>query len=199
MARIAVIYYSSTGANHTIAEAFATGATEAGAEVRLRRVAETAPTDVIDKNPAWSAHLHATEHIATATPEDLAWADGFVLGAPTRFGQPAAQLKQFMDTTSGVWSAGRLAGKPATGFTSSDERHGGQESTLLAMYHTLFHWGSLIVPTGYVDYDLSHTAGGNPYGVSAIVGDGLPNDDVLALARYQAARLSKLADALSGA
>jgi NAD(P)H dehydrogenase (quinone) len=197
MARIAVIYYSSAGANHTIAEAFAAGVSEAGAEVRLRRVAETAPAEVIERNPEWSAHLHSTEHIEIATPEDLVWADGFVLGAPTRFGQPAAQLKQFMDTTSAAWSAGHLAGKPATGFTSSDERHGGQEATLLAMYHTLFHWGSIIVPTGYVDYDLSHAAGGNPYGVSAIVGDGPPNDEVLALARYQGARIAALADAMT--
>lgn len=196
MARIAVIYYSSTGANHTIAEAFAAGASEAGAEVRLRRVAELAPAEVIERNPEWSAHLKATEHIETATPDDLVWADGFVIGTPTRFGQPAAQMKQFMDTTSGVWGEGHLAGKPATGFTSSDERHGGQESTLLAMYHTLFHWGSIIVPTGYVDYDLSHAAGGNPYGVSAIVGDGPPNENVLTLARYQAGRIAALADAL---
>lgn len=197
MARIAVIYYSSTGANHAIAEAFVAGASEAGAQVRLRRAAELAPQEVVDRNPAWSAHLQATEHIEIATPDDLVWADGFVLGAPTRFGQPAAQLRQFLDTTSGVWGAGHLAGKPATAFTSSDERHGGQESTLLALHHTLFHWGSIIVPTGYVDYELSHAAGGNPYGVSAIVGDGPPDEHVLALARYQASRMVTLADALA--
>lgn len=146
MTRIAVIYYSSSGANHSIAEAFVAGAAGAGAEVRLRRVAELAPSDVVARNSAWSAHLRATDHIEIATPEDLAWADGFVLGAPTRFGQPAAQLRQFLDTTSGVWGEGHLAGKPATGFTSSDERHGGQEATLLALHHTFFHWGSIIVP-----------------------------------------------------
>lgn len=197
MTRIAVIYYSSNGSNHTIAEAFATGAAEAGAKVRLRRVAELAPAEVVERSATWSAHLRATEHIEIATPDDLVWADGIVLGAPTRFGQPAAQLRQFMDTTSGVWGAGHLAGKPATGFTSSDERHGGQEATLLALYHTLFHWGSIIVPTGYVDYELSHAAGGNPYGVSAIVGDGPPDEHVLALARYQAARLVTIAAALA--
>ncbi|MDO5662238.1 MAG: NAD(P)H:quinone oxidoreductase [Brachybacterium sp.] len=197
MSRIAVIYYSSTGANHAIAEAFVSGAREVGAEVRLRRVAELAPREVIEKNSAWDAHLRETQHLETASPDDLVWADGFVLGAPTRFGQPAAQLRQFLDTTSAVWGAGHLADKPATGFTTSDERHGGQESTLLALYHTLFHWGSIIVPTGYVDYDLSHAAGGNPYGVSAIVGEGPPDEHVLALARYQAARLADLAGILA--
>ena len=69
--------------------------------MRLRRVAELAPAEVIERNPEWAAHLKATERIEIATPDDLVWADGFVIGAPTRFGQPAAQMKQFMDTTSG--------------------------------------------------------------------------------------------------
>ncbi|ASR38107.1 NAD(P)H:quinone oxidoreductase, type IV [Prauserella marina] len=199
MARMTVVYYSSTGSVHALAEAFTSGAAEAGAEVRLRRVAELAPQEVIAKNADWAAHLEATAHIETVTVEDLVWADGFALGTPTRFGQPAAQLKQFLDTTSNAWNAGELAGKPATGFTSSYERHGGQESTLLALYHTLFHWGSIIVPTGYVDYDLTHAAGGNPYGVSSIGGDGPPNKDVLALARYQGGRLATLAATLAAA
>ena len=197
MARIAVVYYSSTGSNHRLAEAFVAGASEAGAEVRLRRIAETAPAEVIERNSAWAEHLEATKDIETATPDDLAWADGFVIGGPARFGQPSAQLKQFIDTTSGVWSAGQLVGKPATGFTSTNERHGGQESTLLAMYQTLFHWGALIVPTGYADFSISHAAGGNPYGVSAIVGDAPPNDDVLALAKYQGGRIARIASQLA--
>lgn len=199
MARIAVIYYSSTGSVHALAEAFAAGASDAGADVRLRRAAELAPEEVIATNADWSAHLEATAHLETATVEDLVWADGFALGTPTRFGQPAAQLKQFLDSTSSAWDAGDLAGKPATGFTSSYERHGGQESTLLALYHTLFHWGSIIVPTGYVDYDLAHAAGGNPYGVSSIGGAGAPDRDVLALARFQGERLTVLADVLASA
>lgn len=199
MPRIAVIYYSSTGANHTIAEAFVEGADDAGAEVRLRRAGELAPQAVIDGNAAWAAHQKATQHIEVATPDDLAWSDGFVLGAPTRFGQPASQIKQFIDTTSGPWTAGQLANKPAALFTSTTERHGGQEATLLSLAHTLFHWGSIIVPTGYVDYGLSHAAGGNPYGVSAITGDGAPDEHVLALARFQGKRVAELADALKPA
>lgn len=197
MTRIAVVYYSSTGSVHSLAEAFAAGAEVAGAEVRLRRTAELAPAEVIEGNAEWRAHLEATADIPVADAKDLVWADGFAFGTPTRFGQPAAQLKQFLDTTSGPWGAGQLAGKPATGFTSSYERHGGQESTLLALYHTLHHWGSIVVPTGYVDYDLSHAAGGNPYGVSSIGGDGPPNADVLALARFQGGRLAGIAAALA--
>ena len=197
MTRIAVVYYSSTGSVHALAEAFTDGARAAGAEVRLRRAAELAPGEVVEANPDWRAHADATADIPVATVEDLAWADGFAFGTPTRFGQPASQLKQFLDTTSEAWEAGQLAGKPATGFTSTHERHGGQESTLLALYHTLHHWGSIIVPTGYVDYDLSHAAGGNPYGVSSIAGDGPPDEHVLALARFQGRRLTHIAAALA--
>lgn len=197
MSRIAIIYYSSTGSVHALAEAYAAGARRNGAEVRLRRAQESAPSQAIDSNPAWRAHLDATAQVPTAVVDDLVWADGFALGTPTRFGQPAAQLKQFLDTTSGVWEAGHLAGKPATGFTSSHERHGGHESTLLALYNTLHHWGSIVVPTGYVDYDLSHAAGGNPYGVSSIGGDGPPGDYVLALAQFQGERLADLAAAVT--
>ncbi|WP_193554690.1 hypothetical protein [Rothia halotolerans] len=107
-----------------------------------------------------------------------------------------AQLLQLAGSGEGPEDAGQLAGKPAAVFTSTTERHGGQEATLLALAHTLFHWGSIIVPTGYVDYPLSHAAGGNPYGVSAITGDGAPNEHVLALARLQGRRVAEFADTL---
>lgn len=197
MTRIAIIYYSSTGSVHALAEAFAAGASDADAEVRLRRVTELAPPPVVDANPEWRDHLQATEHVEVAEVADLVWADGFAFGTPTRFGQPASQLKQFLDTTSSAWNAGDLADKPATGFTSTYERHGGQESTLLALYHTFCHWGSIVLPTGYVDYDLAHAAGGNPYGVSSIGGDGPPDADVLALARFQGRRLANASTALA--
>ncbi|MGK9272607.1 NAD(P)H:quinone oxidoreductase [Williamsia muralis] len=197
MPRITVAYYSSTGSVHAIAEAFAAGCRDVGAEVRLRRVAEIVSDEVIARHPQWRDHLAATAHIPTATVEDLVWADGFALGTPTRFGQPAVQLKQFIDSTSAAWQAGLLADKPATGFTSAYERHGGHEATLLALYHTFCHWGSIVVPTGYVDQDLAHAAGGNPYGVSSVGGDGPPNSDVLDLARFQGRRLAALAEAVS--
>src|SRR5688500_5311728 len=96
-AKIAVIYYSATGAVHKLAQAVAEGAASTGAEVRLLRVPELAPDSAIDENPLWRQHAHATASIARATVEDLAWADAFAFGTPTRFGTPAAQLKQFID------------------------------------------------------------------------------------------------------
>lgn len=197
MSRITVVYYSSTGSVHALAEALAAGAAESGADVRLRRAAELVPAEIVEANPEWRDHLDATAHIPVATVDDLVWADGFAFGTPTRFGQPAAQLKQFLDSTSSAWGAGLLAGKPGTGFTSAHERHGGHESSLLAPYHTLCHWGSLIVPTGYVDYDRSHAAGGNPYGVSSIGGEGSPSAAVLEQARLHGRRLAGLAGALA--
>ncbi|TGD13157.1 NAD(P)H:quinone oxidoreductase [Brevibacterium sp. S111] len=193
MTRFAVIYYSSTGSVHDLAEAYAAGAEEAGAEVRLRRVAELVPHEIVEANEAWRDHLEVTADIPTADVKDLIWADGFALGTPTRFGQPASQLKQFIDSASAAWSAGHLAGKPASGFTSAHERHGGHEATLLALYHTFCHWGSIIVPTGYENYDVAHAAGGNPYGVSSIGSEGAPGLAVLEQARYQGHRLAMFA------
>jgi NAD(P)H dehydrogenase (quinone) len=129
-ARIAVIYYSATGNLYRLAQAFADGAADAGAQVRLRRAAELAPDQAIDKNPAWRAHLDATAHIPVATHDDLRWANGYAFGTPTRFGNVCSQLRQFVDTTTPLWQAGVLANKPATGFTASYSEHGGQESTL---------------------------------------------------------------------
>lgn len=145
-ARVAVIYYSATGNVHRLAQAIAAGAEDAGAEVRLRRVPELAPDPAIDANPAWRQHVDAVRDVPIATLDDLSWADAYALGSPTRFGNIAAQLKQFIDTTGGLWQQGVLAGKPATGFTSAHNRHGGNESTTLALYNTFHHWGSIIVP-----------------------------------------------------
>lgn len=197
MTRIAIVYYSATGSVYSLAQSFALGAATTGAEVRIRRAAELMPAHVIAENEEWSNHLVETRHIPEATVDDPVWADGFAIGTPTRFGQPAFQIKQFLDSSSTAWRAGELVGKPAIGFTSTWERHGGQESTLFALYHTFFHWGSLILPTGYVNDDLSHAAGGNPYGVSSLSGEGMPNDNVVALAFYQGQRLAELATVLA--
>ncbi|QBI54364.1 NAD(P)H:quinone oxidoreductase [Streptomonospora litoralis] len=199
--RIAVIYYSSTGNMHRLAEAFADGAADAGAAVRLRTAPELAPESVIDANPDWRAHLDATAHIPAAAHEDLIWAEGYAFGTPTRFGNMASQLRQFLDTTSALWEAGEMVGKPATGFTGSYEHHGGQESTLLSLYHTMYHWGALVLPTGYADYEVAHAAGGNPYGVSQVESRAAEDPDyakaVLTAARTQGARLAQSAAALS--
>lgn len=142
----AIIYYSATGTLHTLAQAAAEGAGKAGANVRLRRVAELAPRAAIDANPAWAQHLRDTADIAAATLDDLAWADAVLFGAPTRFGNPASQLRVFIDTTGPLWAQGGLAGKVYSAFTASNTAHGGQEATLLALGNTFYHWGGIIVP-----------------------------------------------------
>jgi NAD(P)H dehydrogenase (quinone) len=195
MTRVAVIYYSATGNVHRLAEAVAEGAAEAGADVRLRRVAELAPRAAIEANPAWREH-HDTiaQNVELATLDDLDWADAYAFGTPTRFGNIAAQLKQFLDTTGPLWQAGRLSNKPATSFTSAINRHGGHESTILALNNIFYHWGALIVPTGYVD-PLLYAAGGNPYGtsfVSGMAGDR-PDEAIVAAARFQGRRLTEVA------
>jgi NAD(P)H dehydrogenase (quinone) len=199
--RIAVIHYSATGTVHRLAQAFVDGAADAGAEVRLRRVAELAPDHVIDAKPQWRAHLDATADIPLATLDDLRWADGYAFGTPTRFGNVCSQLRQFLDTTTAPWQAEELADKPATGFTASYEEHGGQESTLLSLYQTLQHWGSVVLPTGYLNYDVSHAAGGNPYGVSLVESRAARDPGhvqvVLEAARHQGARLARTAAALA--
>lgn len=197
MAKIAIIYYSSTGHTHKIAETAAEGARAAGAEVRLRKAAELAPDAAIDSNPAWRAHIEATRDVPEATPEDLEWADGFLLGSPTRFGLPAAQLKQFVDQCGGMWFTGKLQNKAAGAFTGAGNPHGGQESTLLALQNVFYHWGSVIVPVGYTD-PLLGEAGGNPYGVSYTdTGQEPLPDTVLAAAKYQGQRIARFADVLA--
>lgn len=195
--KVAVIYYSATGSVHRLASAVEEGALKAGADVRLRRAAELAPDPAIDANPAWREHVTATADIPVATLDDLAWADAYAFGTPTRFGNVAAQLKQFIDTAGGLWYEGKLAGKAATAFTSAANRHGGNESTLLALYNTMYHWGNIIVPPGYTDPAV-YGAGGNPYGTAHFSRDNALTDDVLAAARYQGHRLATVAGALAG-
>lgn len=191
--KVAVIYYSATGTVHALARAVADGAASAGAKVRLRRVAELAPEATIDQNPLWRRHAGAAAAIAPASVEDLAWADAFAFGTPTRFGAPAAQLKQFIDQAGGLWREGRLAGKPATAFTSAANRHGGSEATILSLGNVFYHWRALIVPPGYTDPAV-YAAGGNPYGTSFATGpagDG-PDAAALSAARYQGRRLAQI-------
>ena len=194
---VAVIYYSATGNVHSLAQAVAEGAEVTGATVRLRRVAELAPDHVIDENPGWRQHVEASATVRVASVEDLAWADAFAFGTPTRFGGPAAQLKQFMDQAAGLWRKGLLADKPTTAFTSVYHRHGGSEATILSLANVFYHWGSMIVPPGYTDRTV-HAAGGNPYGTTFVAGatDTRPNEAVLDAARYQGRRLALIASRL---
>lgn len=188
--KVGVIYYSATGNVHTLAEAVAEGAEKAGAEVRLRRVAELAPDAAIDANPAWRGHLESIkDRVPIAGHDDLIWADAYAFGTPTRYGNVASQLKQFIDSTGQLWLDGHVVGKAATAFTSAVNVHGGNESTLLALYNTMFHWGSIIVPPGYTDPTVS-AAFGNPYGIAHPSGAGAPSEETLAAARYQGQRLA---------
>jgi NAD(P)H dehydrogenase (quinone) len=192
--RVAVIYYSATGNVHQLAQAVAKGAQSRGAEVRLRRAAELAPDTAIDANPAWRAHVDATkDSVAEATLEDLEWATAYAFGTPTRFGNPSAQLKQFIDSAGAQWQAGVFHNKPVTSFTSAMNRHGGQESTLLALNNVFYHWGCIIVPPGYTD-PLLFAAGGNPYGTSWPSGGGEgPDQATLDAANYQGRHLADIA------
>jgi NAD(P)H dehydrogenase (quinone) len=197
--QIAVIYYSATGNVHKLAEAIAEGAVETGAEVRLRRVAELAPEEAIAQNPEWMSHRDETaDTVEEARLEDLAWADGFAFGTPTRFGNPAAQLKQYLDTAGGLWFEGALADKAVTTFTSAMYPDGGLESTILALNNVFYHWGCVLVPPGYTNPAVFE-AGGNPYGTAFPSGKGPPSEAVLSAARHQGRRLAAFAAALASA
>ncbi|CAN5721707.1 NAD(P)H:quinone oxidoreductase type IV [soil metagenome] len=190
--KLAVVYYSTYGTNHQMAEAGAEAAREAGAEVRLRKVRETAPDEVVKSQEAWSEQVERTADIEEATPDDMVWADAYLFSSPTRYGGAASQMRAFIDTLGPVWKEGKLANKLATAMTSASNTHGGQETTLQTLYYTFMHWGAIIITPGYTDETIFKT-GGNPYGVS-VTADGNPiSEDVKKLIRYQTRRLLETA------
>ncbi|MFF5447511.1 NAD(P)H:quinone oxidoreductase [Streptomyces sp. NPDC012888] len=198
MTNVAVIYYSSTGNVHKMAQAAAESAEKAGADVRLLKVAELAPAAAIESNQAWADHVAATADVAEATLADLEWADAVLFGTPTRFGLPAAQLKQFLDTTGGLWFQGKLVNKVVSSFVSTSTTHGGQESTVLALNNTFYHWGAIIVPTGFADPVQFDPENGNPYGASSISSNNPANvaEANLSAVAYQARRVVEITSAL---
>ena len=199
-ARVAVAYYSATGNVHRLAHAVADGAEAEGAEVRIRHVEEMASELLISQNQHWGRHRSEVEDEPVATLDDLEWADGVAFGTPTRFGNVAAQLKQFMDQAGRLWQEGKLADRVGTSFTSSMTTHGGQESTILALNNTLYHWGMLILPLGYTASEVFN-AGGNPYGTSYTSGKEVrgPDARAQAVARYQGQRLARYANVVAAA
>ena len=195
MPKVLVLYYSSYGHIEQMADAIAEGARAGGAEVDVRRVAETAPDAVVQ-----AAHFKTdTAHPLIEGPDALTGYDAIIVGAPTRYGRMPAQMAQFWDTTGGLWAKGALVGKIGGAFTSTASQHGGQETTLFSIITNLLHHGLTIVGLDYGYQgmlDLSAVHGGTPYGATTIAaGDGSrqPSDIDLGGARYQGQRIAELA------
>ena len=199
MSKLSVIYYSATGHGATMAQRVVDAAEGAGAEVRLRHIAETRDPESFAGNSAWVANYEATKDLPAASGDDIVWADAVIFGSPTRFGSPASQFRAFIDTLGGLWAQGKLADKVYAGFTSSQTEHGGQETTLLALYISLMHFGGIIVPPGYTDG--VKFADGNPYGVGHVTGPENKNelsDATTAALDHLAKRVVSVADRLTG-
>ncbi|MES9683049.1 NAD(P)H:quinone oxidoreductase [Gottfriedia acidiceleris] len=192
--KLAVIYYSMGGTNYQLSKWAEEGAKEAGAEVRVLKVSELAPQSVIDLNENWKAFIESTKEVTEVTLNDLEWADAIIFSVPTRFGNMPAQMKQFLDTTGGLWFNGKLVNKVVSAMTSAQNPHGGQEATILSLYTTMYHWGAIVAAPGYTD-PVTFGAGGNPYGTSVTVGqDGKMIEDVEAAVKHQAKRTVTVAE-----
>ncbi|WP_110928730.1 NAD(P)H:quinone oxidoreductase [Bacillus massiliglaciei] len=191
---LAVIYYSMGGTNYQLSKWAEEGAKELGAEVKVLKVPELAPQSAIDGNPAWKEHVEATKDVPEVKLEDLEWADAIIFSVPTRFGNMPSQMKQFLDTTGGLWFNGKLVNKVVSAMTSAQNPHGGQEATILSLYTTMYHWGAIVATPGYTD-PVTFGAGGNPYGTSVTVGqDGKMVEDVEAAVKHQAKRTVTVAE-----
>jgi NAD(P)H dehydrogenase (quinone) len=198
MTKVLVLYYSSYGHVETMAQAVAEGARSAGAEVDIRRVPETVPADVATKS-----HFKTDQAAPLANVDELPNYDAIVIGTPTRFGNMAAQMKNFLDQTGALWFQGKLIGKVGSVFTSTATQHGGQESTLLSTHTVLLHHGMVIVGLPYSfqgQMILNEITGGSPYGASTIAGgDGSrqPSENELAGARFQGKHVAEIAAKLA--
>lgn len=199
MAKVLVLYYSSWGHIETMAQAAAEGARETGAEVTIKRVPELVPEDV-----AKGAGFKLDQAAPIATPAELAEYDAVIFGAPTRFGNMPAQMKNFLDQTGALWAKGALVGKVGSVFTSSATQHGGQESTILSFHTVLLHHGMVIVGLPYAfqgQTGVEEVKGGSPYGASTIAdGDGSRSPSAVELdgARFQGRHVATIAAKLAG-
>ncbi len=194
--KLAIIYYSLTGHNYQLAKAAAEAAQEAGAEVRLAHVPELIPASQLESNEGWKNYQRVAADVPEATLADLEWADAYIFSTPTRFGNVSGQMKMFLDSTVKLWMEGKLSDKVVSVMTSAQNPHGGQESTALALYNTMHHWGAILVPPGYTDPCI-YAAGGNPYGTSATATREVAvAEEVLAAARHQAKRIVRIAEKL---
>jgi NAD(P)H dehydrogenase (quinone) len=184
---------------HRMAEAVKEGAgSVSGADIRICRVPETLPEEVLQKMGALEIQK-SLAHVPVCNVEDLAAADAIIFGAPTRFGNMCGQMRQFLDATGGLWAKGALVGKVGSVFTSSATQHGGQESTILSFHVTLLHHGMVIVGLPYTftgQMGIDEITGGSPYGASTIAGgDGkrMPSENELAAARFQGKHVAEIA------
>ncbi|MDJ0888333.1 MAG: NAD(P)H:quinone oxidoreductase [Desulfobacterales bacterium] len=202
--KVLILYYSTYGHVHKMAEAVAEGVAEVGgAEAVLRRVPETLPQEVLEKMGAVEAQK-SMDHIPVATVDELAAADAVIFGTPTRFGNMCGQMRQFLDATGQLWAQGALVGKVGSVFTCSATQHGGQESTILSFHISLLHHGFVIVGLPYAYQGQMRTdeiTGGSPYGASTIAGgsgERMPSDNELDAARFQGKHVAQIASKLAG-
>jgi NAD(P)H dehydrogenase (quinone) len=197
--RILIAFYSRNGSVEALARAIAAGVEAEGGEVRLRRARELVGSDVMARVPGWT---ESAERMNALYPEpaleDAQWADGLILGAPTRFGAPSSELRAWLDTLGALWLSGALMDRAGAAFTSTSTSHGGTEATLLSLYPTLAHLGLVIVPSGYGDP--VNMVAGTPYGASSIshgAKKAPPTDDDLRAAELQGRRVARIAAALA--
>lgn len=202
--KIQVIFYSMYGHLFTMAEAIAEGAKGvAGAEVTLLQVPEWIPEASLQKSGAAAARERFA-HVPFADPHRLAEADAILFGTPTRFGNMAAQMRNFLDQTGGLWAKGALIGKVGSVFTSTGTQHGGQETTITSFHTTLLHHGMIIVGVPYSCpglVNMDEITGGTPYGASTLAGaDGSrqPSANELAIARFQGQHVAEITRKLVG-
>ena len=208
MVKVSVVFHSIYGHIYKMAEAVAEGAREVeGAEVEIYQVPETLPYEVLEKMGAIETKdLFAHIPVLTRSMyEDvLAGADAIIFGAPTRYGNMTAQMRTVFDGLGGLWARNAFVGKVGSVFTSSQTQHGGQESTLLTTYVTLFHLGMVIVGLPYSEtrqMRMDEITGGSPYGATTIAGENntrQPSENELAMARYQGRLVTETAKKLAG-
>jgi NAD(P)H dehydrogenase (quinone) len=200
--KVQVVFYSMYGHVYKLAEAVTEGAKQvSGAEVSLLQVPELVPDDVLEKHGAKAARASFAK-IPTATVDHLAEAHAIIFGTPTRFGNMAAQMRNFLDQTGPLWAKGALVGKVGSVFASTATQHGGQETTITSFHSTLLHHGMIIVGVPYSESGLSHMGditGGTPYGATTLTGtDGArqPSENELKIARYQGKHVTEIATKL---
>ncbi len=200
--KVLIVYYSTYGHVHKMAEAIAEGVKEvSGAEAVMRRVPETLPDEVLEKMGAVDAQKTMT-HVPICTVDELASADAVIFGTPTRFGNMCGQMRQFLDATGQLWAQGALVGKVGSVFTSSATQHGGQESTILSFHITLLHHGFVVVGLPYAfqgQMRIDEITGGSPYGASTIAGgsgERMPSENELDAARFQGRHVAQIASKL---